>query len=327
MATFYTLQQKSFHVNKEEGYAWCTLFFVEAAIVIALNMFAIIIFSTDRRVRKHSTYLLINLSAADVGVGALVIPASVLLRGNTYDLWNVKINPIGLISAYGVNLLFCGSSLGFLASISVERLHATRNPIGHRSMSGLFYKIWGASIWVASLIFTLFTIFFMYYDLLGTKIWFFAASGVFCLLLILCCSYCGIFATIRCGEQPRHEHRGQARKERKLTITLFIVTLVSLCVWTPYVFFTFLEEQMTRILSDEALLRLRCICELLFFANSFVNPILYTIRIPEFRRAGIKLITCIKDSPSRQQSQSTWRFQLDDCEKNELALDKCIMQQ
>lgn len=85
MATFYTLQQKSFHVNKEEGYAWCTLFFVEAAIVIALNMFAIIIFSTDRRVRKHSTYLLINLSAADVGVGALVIPASALLRGNTYD--------------------------------------------------------------------------------------------------------------------------------------------------------------------------------------------------------------------------------------------------
>lgn len=146
----------------------------------------------------------------------------------------------------------------------------------------------------------------MYYDVLGLKIWFFAASFVFCLLLILCCSYCGIFVTIRCSKKPRHDHRGQARKERKLTMTLFIVTLLSLCVWTPYVFFTFLEEQMTRILSDEALLRIRCICELLFFANSFVNPILYTIRMPEFRKAGIKLITCTKDSPDRQHSESTF---------------------
>ena len=75
-------------------------------------MFAIIIFSTDRQVRQH-TYLLTNLSAADIGVDALVIPASVLLRGNSYDLRDVKKTPVKLISAYGINLTFCGSSLGF----------------------------------------------------------------------------------------------------------------------------------------------------------------------------------------------------------------------
>lgn len=298
--TSYRPTESTGHTNREEGYVWCTLFLVEAVIVIALNMFAIIIFTKDRRVRKRSTYLLVNLSAADMGVGALVIPASVLLRGNTYGLWDVEITPVWSISTYGVNLLFFGCSLGFLASISVERLHATRNPMGHRSMSGLSYKIWGTSIWVASLIYTTFTVSFIYYDVLGPKVWYIVASCVFGSLLILSCSYCGIFVTVRCSDQPRHDHRGQARKERRLTITLFIVTLVSLSVWIPYVLFTFLEPQMTRALSAEALLRARGICEVLFFANSFLNTIIYTIRMPEFRKVGIELVTCSKNSRSGQ---------------------------
>jgi len=66
-----------FHINKEEGYFWCSLFILEAIIIVVLNMFTIIVFTKDRHLRKRSTYLLINLSAADVGVGGLVIPTAV----------------------------------------------------------------------------------------------------------------------------------------------------------------------------------------------------------------------------------------------------------
>ena len=276
------------HINKEEGYFWCSLFI----IIVALNMFTIVFFTKDRHLRKLSTYLLINLSAADIGVGGLVIPTAVFRRGNTYALWNVELTPALLFSTYGVDTLFFGCSLAFLVSISVERLYATKSPMRHRSMTGLTYKIWMSCVWVASFIYTTVVVLFSFYDIIGLQIWYIVASCVFVSLLILTFSYCAIFVTVRCSEQPQHSHRGQARKERKLTMSLFLVTLVSSSVWIPYVLFTFLESHLSRQFSPEALLRARGVCEALFFTNSFVNPILYTFRIPQFRRASINLVTC-----------------------------------
>ena len=167
-------------------------------------------------------------------------------------------------------------------------------------MTGLAYKIWMSCVWVASFIYTSVVVLFLFYDVIGLQIWYFVASCVFVSLLLLTLSYCGIFVTVRCTEQPQHSHRGQLRKEKRLTMTLFIVTLVSSSVWIPYVFFTFLESYLSNKFSEKAVLRARGICEALFFANSFVNPILYTIRMPQFRRAGINLITCAGNSKSRQ---------------------------
>ena len=288
------------HINKNEGYFWCSLFILEAIIIVVLNMFTIIVFSKERHVRKRSTYLLINLSAADMGVGGFVIPTAVFRRGNTYGLWNVEMTHAWFISTYGVDTLFFGCSLAFLVSISIERLNATRNPLRHRSMTGLAYKIWMSCVWVASFIYTSVVALFLFYDVIGLQIWYIVASCVFGSLLILTFSYCGIFVTVRCTEQPQHSHRGQVRKERRLTMTLFIVTLVSLSVWIPYVLFTFLESHLSHKFSEKAFLRARGVCEALFFANSFVNPILYTIRIPQFRKASINLITCAGNSRGGQ---------------------------
>ena len=290
-----------FHINKEEGYFWCSLFILEAIIIVVLNMFTIIVFTKDRHLRKRSTYLLINLSAADVGVGGLVIPTAVFRWGNTYSLWNIEMTPALLFSTYGVDTLFFGCSLTFLASISVERLYAARSPMRHRSMTGLTYKIWMSCVWLASFLYATVVVLFLLYDIIGLQIWYIVASCVFVWLLILTFSYCAIFVTVRCSEQPRHFHRGQAGKERRLTMTLFLVTLVSLSVWIPYVLFTFLESHLSRQFSPEAVVRARGVCEALFFANSFVNPILYTIRIPQYRRAGINLVTC---------SAKTWNAQI-----------------
>ena len=294
--------ESALHIDKEEGYFWCSLFILEAIIIVVLNMFTIIVFTKDRHLRKRSTYLLINLSAADMGVGGLVIPTAVFRRGNTYGLWNVEMTSALLFSTYGVDTLFFGCSLAFLVSISIERLYATSKPMRHRSMTGLAYRIWMSCVWVASFIYTSVVVLFLFYDVIGLQIWYIVASCVFVSLLILTFSYCGIFVTVRCTEQPQHSHRGQVRKERRLTMTLFIVTLVSLSVWIPYVLFTFLESHLSRQFSLEALLRARGVCETLFFANSFVNPILYTIRIPQFRKASINLITCHAKTGSVQIS-------------------------
>ena len=279
------------HINRVEGYFWCSLFILEAIIIVVLNMFTIIVFTKDRHVRKHSTYLLINLSSADMGVGGLAIPTAIFRRGNTYGLWKVEMTPAWFISTYGVDTLFFACSLLLLVSISIERLHATSNPMRHRSLTALAYKIWMSFVWVACVIYASVIALLLFYDTLGLHIWYIQASCVFLLLLILTFSYCAIFVTVRCSKQVQHSHRGKARRERKLTTTLFIVSLVSLSVWIPYVLFTFLESHVSRQFSPAVILNARGVCEVLFYANSFLNPILYTIKMPHFRKASVNLIT------------------------------------
>ena len=187
--------------------------------------------------------------------------------------------------------LFTCSLLLFFVSISIERLHATRNPVRHRSMTALSYKIWISCIWVPRVIYASVVALLLFYDTLGLHIWFFQASCVFVSLLTLSLSYCGIFVTDRCSKQLQHSHRGQARKERRLTMRLFIVMLVSLSVWIPYVQFTFLESHVSRRFSPEVIFHARGACEALIFANSFFNPVLYAIRLPQFKKASINLRT------------------------------------
>ena len=74
-------------------------------------------------------------------------------------------------------------------------------------------------------------------------------------------------------------------RQRKLTVTLFMMTIVSLLLWLPFVVYTFvLSSDLVRV-SFLTHLRLRLSFSLLYRTNSLVNPIIYTIRMPEFRRA------------------------------------------
>ena len=86
-----------------------------------------------------------------------------------------------------------------------------------------------------------------------------------------------------CGTRP--PSHGAANRQRKLTVTLFIMTLVSLLLWLPYVGYTFVPRSVIHRFSFVAYLRLRLLVSLLYRTNSLVNPIIYTIRMPEFRRA------------------------------------------
>ena len=288
MATFSPTRTAK-HTTGEEGYAWCALFITEALIIITLNILTITVFVKTPCVRKRSTYLPINLSVTDMCVGAVVIPTSIFRRGNSYGLWNVEIDRAWFISTYGIDNFFFGCSLLFLVSISIERLQATRYPMRHRLVLSSSYKIWIFGIWAASGIYASITVSFLHFNILGLHLWYIIAGYVLLSLLVLSCCYMAIFVTVRYSKQPELGNR--ARKQRKLTVTLFIVTLVSLSVWLPYVLFTFLEVKLTQAFSEETLLRMRSVCEMLFFANSFVNPILYTIRMPEFRKAICSLLS------------------------------------
>ena len=102
-------------------------------------------------------------------------------------------------------------------------------------------------------------------------------------LIVICVSYTSIALKFWCGTRP--PLHSAANRQRKLTVTLFIMTIVSLLLWLPDIILTFLSLTVIHSLSFTTLLRLKLYFILLYHTNSLVHPIIYTIRMPEFRRA------------------------------------------
>ena len=115
---------------------------------------------------------------------------------------------------------------------------------------------------------------------------------LFCVLIILV-SYSSIAVKLASGNQWHHD--GVASRERKLTKTLFIVTVASLTLTQPFIIFWILytvSSHTFTVISHQTWFRLYYYFGFLFCANSLVNPICYGFRIPEFRRALFSFLRC-----------------------------------
>ena len=119
-------------------------------------------------------------------------------------------------------------------------------------------------------------------------------------LLIICASYTSIVIKVLCGAQP--QHHVAASRERKLTMTLLTVTVVSLLLYLPHVILLYVmyisKYKIWLSLSLSVRFHLDSAFLVLLFANSLVNPILYTIRMPEYRSA---LLALFRKRPQQQR--------------------------
>ena len=182
--------------------------------------------------------------------------------------------------------------------ISLERLNATFWPFRHRTIKKSVYWVLIIAIWLTTLLFC--ALIMNYYYTHKLDYYYYAwGSFISICLLVICVSYVFIFVKLRFGNQPRHH--GAANRERKLTVTLFTVTSLSLLLWLPYVIATFLffATNILSSFSEIALFRLLRVSVVLLYANSFFNPILYTMRMPGFRRA-LKVLCRQRPQPHRQ---------------------------
>ena len=195
------------------------------------------------------------------------------------NLWNWdSIEQSSTISI--VVMSFGSGSLLSIAIIALERMHATFCPFRHRVLKKWVYLLTTAAVWVTSALVTLMAHFI--------KFSFLQFPFTLICLLIICVSYTSIVIKVRCGVQPRHH--GAAGRERKLTMTSFIVTVVSLLLYLPHVIWKYvlfiskfaIWQSSSGSHLDNALL-------VLIYANYLVNPILYAIRNPEYRLALLEL--------------------------------------
>ena len=270
---------------------WVSLFTAEFVAIVTVNLLSIILFIKNRSLRTRNMHLVISLTVADMLVGALSGGVSRLL-GILQDCRVVKFylaqweNDI----LYLVLLLFFPLvSLTNIAVISLERFHATFRPFRHRLIKRWVYVIAITVVWVFPVIGCVIYVVDRLY-LNGYFLYVVVSFGLLCLIVTFV-SYTSILFKFRFGAHPQR-HCAAALRQRKLTVTLFITTLVSLLLWLPYNISVFLKSTHAIILdslSFSEYFRLNYSLHFLFFANSLVNPILYAIRMSDFQKALLSL--------------------------------------
>ena len=157
--------------------------------------------------------------------------------GETWNLW--RHNRAYWYIPQVFILWFPVSSLTNMTVISLERLNATFWPFRHRTIKKSVYWVLIIAIWLTALLFSCALIMIQYYTRKWDYYYHACSSFIFICLLVICVSYVFIFVKLRFGNQPRHH--GAANRERKLTVTLFTVTSLSLSLlWLPYVITSFL---------------------------------------------------------------------------------------
>ena len=277
--------------SASDCFAWLAVFMTEAVAIVTLNIITIIVLMKNQSLRKRSMYLVINLAAADLLVGGFSEIMTFFVVGVQCNSWkyNVHLNGIWNSIIYSLELLFPLTSILNMAAISLERTHATFLPFRYRVIRKMVYVVIIIIIWVTAAMVSIALAIIK--NLKGHKKYYFYVYVSFtsiCLFVIFV-SYASIFMKMCFGAHPRHH--GAASRERKLSVTLFIVTLVSLLMWLPYVMTIFLRYY-TEIFSSFSMqtnARFFFPLFLLFYTNSLVNPILYAIRMPEFKRALVSL--------------------------------------
>ncbi|CAH3183542.1 unnamed protein product [Porites lobata] len=280
-------------LSSSECITWFAVTLTVCVAIVTVNLLSIIVFIKTRSLRTRAMYLVISLTVADMFVGGFshLHPFQLLSRYSC-DIVKMKLSPELKVIIFFLFPWFPLTSLTNIAVISLDRMHATFRPFRHRLIKKWVYVVTIAGVWVlAAMVSTAILILFEHGKEPLYRLYF-SQSYCYLCLLVICVSYSSIVVKFLCGAHP--QHHGADNRQRKLTVTLFIMTIVSLLTWLPRgVFVIFLRFQsftsITEFPSSEKLVRLKFSLIILSFMNSLVNPIVYTIRIPEFRKALLLL--------------------------------------
>ena len=281
-------------LSSSECITWFAAVLIVSVAIVTVNLLSIILFIKNSDLRTRGMYLVINLTVAYTLVGVISSLKFLRLLSNeckNANSLNVRSNWEGYMITLFLFTWFPLTSLTNITVISLERMHATFLPFRHRVIKKWVYGVTISVVWVlAGMISTAIFMLKLFDKERSHRQYLWQSYCLLC-LFVICACYASIIVKICCGARP--QHHGAARRQRKLTVTLLIMTIVSLLLWLPFAVATFVYYTTDRIrsLSYRKRTRLNMLLLLLFCTNSFVNPVVYTVRMPEFSKALLLLFT------------------------------------
>ena len=266
---------------------WIAVWLTQFIMVFIINAFTLVVFARSRHLRRRNTYLIMNLTVADLLIAAVSGPETILFfKRNTRP-------KKGFGVLYSIISDMCWiASLGNLVLISLERLHAALYPFRHYCLVGkrIYYKIiifsWFGALTLACGLQISRMIDVPLADRYPSIIY------VLLTLAVLTTSYVIIISKFI--RRPHVQQLGSVMSaERKLSVTLFIVSAASILTLLPWVIIICISISSDRYLWIEFTPMKKA--STFYHLNSILNPVIYAIRLPEFRRA-LKELFCKKTS-------------------------------
>ena len=253
---------------------------IEVVLIIVGNSFAIFVFWTQTFPQRRTCLLLINLSAADLLVGvaeSLVLATTETIPIRRHEGEASRLLPFVVFAS-------CASVL-FLALISLERVCAVFWPVRHRVSSLHIYVCSIVTVWFIGLVCCVLLLLSRYLkEVNQAYVSVVIHICLFVSFLVTCISYVKIRRRVICTSREQNTFNTSNRLDAsntRLSRTLFGVFAVSflLCLPASVVFIAkaFCKSCVPRLLS-RAVRSLR-------LANSMVNPLVYSFKMPAFKNA------------------------------------------
>ena len=118
---------------------WRAVWLTQFIMMFMMNAFTLVVFVRSRHLRRRNTYLIMNLTVADLLIAAISGPENILLQKASKR----PKKGFGVLHVYLIISDMCWiASLGNVVLISLERLHATLYPFKHCLVGkGISHKI------------------------------------------------------------------------------------------------------------------------------------------------------------------------------------------
>ncbi|XP_032228300.2 probable G-protein coupled receptor 21 [Nematostella vectensis] len=274
------------HVTRDQAFYLTKVisYIAVSVLIIAGNLLCLVVFlRTPQMRRKRAYYLLVSLSIADALVGISLVEKIIVMT--YYGVAEENNNTASVI-----NFLASPASIYTLATISIERFIVTVFPLYYRSSGKSLYVAMIGIPWACAVVVVTLYILAVNARALPPVVVTYTriTIPVSLLIIFICCT--ALTVKLKYGSRVLSVSSRQILRDRKLAITLLIVTLLSLITWVPFgVYVTVLYYCMD--CKKETYARdLYLALNWLRFLNSGINVVIYMFRMPEFKR-GVARIT------------------------------------
>ena len=269
---------------------WRAVWLTQFITVFIINAFTLVVFARSRHLRRRNTYLIMNLTVADLLIAAVSGPEAILLLKENKR----PTKGFGVLHVYLIISDMCWiASLGNLVLISLERLHATLYPFKHCLVrKGIYHKI---------IIFSWFGALSLACGLQISRMIDVPLADRYPWVIYICLTLAVLITSyfIIMSKFIRKAHvQKLGSAERKLSGTLFIVSAASTLTLLPWVIIMCISISSDRYLWIK--FTPMKIASTFYHLNSILNPVIYAIRLPEFRRASKELFCKNTSYPVRR---------------------------
>ena len=265
---------------------------IMAVLVVVGNSLVIAAYRTNARLQTNTNAFIVSLAVSDLLVGVVSVPIWTYLTFVNY--WNIS---IGLLQIYFCFDIFSAlASIFHLTGLAIERCFAVSRPFSYGVLKFRMYKIWIFAAWlVAAIIAALSQVNKLITLKRAYTVFVFNVGFVLPTILMLV-MYAKIFrdaSSLICRTpslQIGDRAACKVREQRKVALTVSIVTGLFLLAWLPFFVVSMLAEFCASCLpKGNGITALVVFVKWMHYSNSAVNPLVFVIRHGEMRRSVLQL--------------------------------------